>query len=436
MKFFALENDHRDETVINDTQDEYSDLDIHNELTEELENGSESISEAMESIKTLSKFHDLLSSSIKSQSGLDECSYEATRLSIEAIRIRLDMPSIDTKIPSIENFKSTSSRIASTKITLEAGVIDTIKNIWKGVIFHLKRIGENIVDWFRTYASVYKKYLSILDDYEKKVVTMNKKANIKKMVFTARSLSRQFTLNGTSADYESSKKLISYTKDVATNAIKHADNFVSFVKDLHKETSSNNFDLKKTFSRLKNIEDSLIKSLPTHQDPTTKISNRQSYGPFLGYEFVTTQIGVFKYDENGTEFVYYEVSNYHGHSTSKTIEPIPADKISEAIKLTKDYASSSLLTFEKYKSWIDDIFEISDFLEYLVSTSKWYIVTGEEEDRSRVYVDAIRRISETVMELITYIYLWIPRISFRGYRAMVRYIGLSLNNLEDPASIV
>lgn len=197
--FYSLENDDVPSDVSTDdyveTKAEVDDAseEVASDTTE-VEEMTTSVDDGVEASDTLVDLGSEVSKKVDDGEGLSESAARIAEITIESIRVRLGMPPSIGRMPSMESFKSPRSRVEATKIALEAGIVDTLKNIWKKI----KEISTKIWEKIKMFLSNLSKNYDSLD---KHINTLKSRASGLDSKLTGKeienkSLAKAFSING------------------------------------------------------------------------------------------------------------------------------------------------------------------------------------------------------------------------------------------------
>lgn len=200
-KFFAFENDESvvegtgsDETLPETTA---AAQEAHEEITSAAANVDEVIEATQEGVDAsteLTQHADNVAAQIDKGEGLSEDAAKATEIAIESIRNRLGLPKRVGRMPSMESFKSPRSRVEATKVALEAGIVDTLKAIWK----RITEFASMVVDKVKNIvASLTKNYEKLEEQIKAlKERASNAKGEKDKSTIDSAKLAGAFSIDG------------------------------------------------------------------------------------------------------------------------------------------------------------------------------------------------------------------------------------------------
>lgn len=150
-------------------------VEVEQEVAEVAE-GGEAIEEGMEAADQLEQVEEVVEQAVEEGEGLDPVAAEAIKLAVEAICARVGAnPKAVYALYATENFQSTSSRKANTKIALE-GVGEFLKDMWKKIKAALQRLWAKAKEFFDKHFSSLGRVKSALESMKAKVAASSGKA--------------------------------------------------------------------------------------------------------------------------------------------------------------------------------------------------------------------------------------------------------------------
>jgi len=424
MKLFALEN----EPIIADVPDDpnafvevETTIGQIEHLAEEVIQDHLNVEAALESIDTLCDLSGVVQGAIDDKVGLDQYSAEAVRVTLESIQIRLGMPA---KKLAMEGFANPDTRLTMTEAALESNILDSISRIWTGIANHLTRIWNNISDFFHSYVSVYKKYLKMLDELEIKLEGKSK-GTMKKSEFNDSTIARQLTYDGTTANAESASKLMDNTNKLSTKAFTVVEKTIDLTSKVLKELTAEKYNFEPIFKELMKFEEELLKSLPQTNEGHSVFDKTRKFGPTIGYNFM--DVGNVTIVIDGSAYEFDMVNIERGKSIVSMVSAIQPSEIAMMIKETKTFAKTSLSIMSKDVAVFKVMAKLYEILPQITRTIQSMM---KKDPQNKQYVRLINRFITSIIQLTHEIYFEIPYYSFRGLRAMTRYIEMSINNIK------
>jgi hypothetical protein len=112
-----------------------------------MEDGYETIDDAMGDVDTLEDISDAMQDSIDEGTGMDEDAAEIAQIATEAIYRRLGIRNARS-MPSLESYSSVNSRLHATRIAQE-GIMDSIQKAMGAVSEFTKQMTDNLSEFYK-----------------------------------------------------------------------------------------------------------------------------------------------------------------------------------------------------------------------------------------------------------------------------------------------
>ena len=143
-------------------------VDVEQEVGDIGEN-AEAIDEGMGAVDQLEEVQDVVEQAAEEGGGLDPVAAESLRIAVEAICARVGAnPKAIYSLYATENFRSTSSRKANTRIALE-GVGEFLKDMWKKIKSALQRLWEKVRAFWDKHVSSLGRIKKALESMKQRV---------------------------------------------------------------------------------------------------------------------------------------------------------------------------------------------------------------------------------------------------------------------------
>jgi hypothetical protein len=161
-------------------------VEVEQEVTETGDDTS-AIEEGMAAADQLEQVEEVVAGAVEEGEGLDPVAAEAIRIAVEAICARVGAnPKAVYALYATENFQSSSSRKANTKIALE-GVGEFLKDMWKKIKAALTRLWTKAKEFFAKHVSSLGRVKKALESMKQKVAQSTGKVKDKAYIEEAPS---------------------------------------------------------------------------------------------------------------------------------------------------------------------------------------------------------------------------------------------------------
>lgn len=158
----------------------------------QIEDLETAIEEAVEDLDTLDEIKDVMEGSAEAGEGMSPEGAEVAEIAVEAICARLGFR--NTKVmPSLESFGSSSSRLAATRISVEA-IGERIKQGWEAVKKAIKSLFDMVADFIYKHLTAAGRLPKVVADLSKKVNDF-KEGQLKSKVFANEAIAKSFALS-------------------------------------------------------------------------------------------------------------------------------------------------------------------------------------------------------------------------------------------------
>ena len=271
------------------------------------------ISTGIKEIDTLEAVANQLENSIPG-GGVEPLSARIAEMAVESIYNRLGINK--RAMPSLEDFNSTSSRIAATKLAVE-NIRETVQKAWKAICEFFKKLYNSIVNFIK---STLQK-LGFIDSYEKKA---------KKAKETLSTIDETYLRNPPPkfSELVESFELDKYIRSVLNKKYNTAKDLENCIKQMHRVLTLSVFDSKVEQTKLADSIEKGIKFMKWEKDdsPFTEASDYLGLNDSL-FETIDNKL-IFKdiywttqgmgliltNDKRSLEFKYIEVFEEYGHT--------------------------------------------------------------------------------------------------------------------------
>jgi hypothetical protein len=196
------------------------------------------ISEAIEDSQTLDKIKDVLEDSIESGEGLDETAAEITEVAIESICMRLGIQRESRLLPATESFGSTTSRLAATRIALEAAE-NIFVRMWKAIKSALTSVAQAVKEFLTKYFTALGKIENLYTTLKTSVDGLDPAKKAEDADIESESLAYALG-NGGNATYDSAVNVLKAQDSFTTNVLLSSSVLVDVSKEL--VSALNNLD--------------------------------------------------------------------------------------------------------------------------------------------------------------------------------------------------
>ncbi len=175
QKLFALENADLEnqgtpELEASPEQGEVADVqvDVGDDMGE-MEEVAAGVEEGVGAADQLEEVQDVVEQAAEQGEGLDPVAAEAVRLAVEAICARVGAnPKAMYSLYAVENFRSSSSRKANTRVALE-GIGEFLKSLWEKIKAALTGLWEKVTAFWNKHLSSLGRTLKALEAMKNKV---------------------------------------------------------------------------------------------------------------------------------------------------------------------------------------------------------------------------------------------------------------------------
>jgi hypothetical protein len=140
-------------SVSEDELDAISDIPETQEETGELTEHAEAVDEAVDAAGDLDEVQEVVEKSIEEEGGLSPVAAEAVRIAVESICARIGAsPKGLFSLYATENYKSSSARLANSKLALE-GIMDFLRELWEKIKKAVKGLWDKLVAFWEKHIS-------------------------------------------------------------------------------------------------------------------------------------------------------------------------------------------------------------------------------------------------------------------------------------------
>ena len=140
-------------SVSEDELDAISDIPETQEETGELTEHAEAVDEAVDAAGDLDEVQEVVEKSIEEEGGLSPVAAEAVRIAVESICARIGAsPKGLFSLYATENYKSSSARLANSKLALE-GIMDFLHELWEKIKKAVKGLWDKLVAFWEKHIS-------------------------------------------------------------------------------------------------------------------------------------------------------------------------------------------------------------------------------------------------------------------------------------------
>ena len=383
---------------------------------EEVESAETSIDDATDDLETLGSIQAVMADSVESGEGLDEQAAEIAEIAVEAICARLGIKTAGRIMPATESFGSVTTRVAATKIALEAveekskTIMESVKAAWAWIWQKIKEfIGKftGNIEALEKQAGVLKTKLAAAKDY----VPKDQAAELKD-----ESVVKAFTVSGKFAPSEVLKghvKLAAETTGLLDVTEKAVEEISASIKTAMTPDPVKADDFAKLVSsKLEGIRDAF--------------GGAAGIGPLINGGKV--KIGLDK-DANGdtTSFTVNVVSE-----TQNTVKSAKFLSVSEAESLLGE-VETLLKSIRDYKAIEDRVKKLeTSVIGKLTGAIKDF--KDSQSAHERKVIKQINTSSSAVNKVVTKAALSFPGMNLSAARSALSFIAKSLASLEAPAA--
>jgi len=178
-KLFAFEEMDTDvSTEIDEVSPEQAQAPVEaadlNEETGDIVDHAEAIDEAGDAVDNLEEVQEVIETAADEEGGLSPVAAEAIGIAIKSICARIGVqPKRLYSIYATENFSSSSTRMANTKIALE-GVREFLENLWDQIKKHIRSLWEKVKAFWAKHFSKVGRNFKMLEALDRRVGSLKK----------------------------------------------------------------------------------------------------------------------------------------------------------------------------------------------------------------------------------------------------------------------
>lgn len=384
----------------------------HDEVTSsttEVEEMQGAVDEGVEATDTLTDLGDTMAAKVADGEGLSEDAAKIAEITIESIRVRLGMPKTMGKMPSMESFRSPKSRQEATRIALEAGVLDTLKNIGTQIVEFIKRMIEK----FKVYFAGLIKNYGALENHLKKLKGMAEKVegSPNKAEIEKGSLATFFSKEGKS-NLETAMYAIS-TSEKFSKIFQEVGKYVAGKSDA---AAMADMDEAKAKTEAAAHSAGLVDVIKSAGLDAKTEGDTTKFGPLPGNQWLTV-----KADKDGGNTVSFEA----GKEPAKTIAALSKDEILKLINsaLTLVEGGKAIKDHEKLVSGsLNDMIKASGKI-----TSKMAKEVKGDEAKS-ASIKAAFKVIQGYTKALSSISSKLPGMHFATVKHSAEYAWASISN--------
>lgn len=143
--------------------------DVTDTATEVSDNVAQ-VDDAEADIADVEKIEEILEKGAASGEGVSEEAAQIAQIAVEGLQRRLSIRA--TRMPALESFRSSSTRLAATKIALE-GIGDTLSNAWDAVVKFFKMIWDKVKGFYKSLFDSNTRLMERAQKLKKRVNSMS-----------------------------------------------------------------------------------------------------------------------------------------------------------------------------------------------------------------------------------------------------------------------
>lgn len=432
---FAMEEAEITDVVANDSEiaEGMSEIDSEalerNEDAAEIEDLEMAIEDAMEDADTLEDIGEVMEESVESGEGLSPEAAEMAEIAVEAICNRLGIRNKKI-LPAMESFGSSSSRLAATRIALEA-TEETKKGIWNSIIEAFRRLGAMISEFFQKLMGGLPKVESVSKALREKLKTF-KGENPKTKVLDNPGLTKLFgSKSGATQAFANVADNLKFITEYQANLSTYSDGLMSEFGQLE---SVPFYKFKEKAEAGKKFAESVVKNAESLK--SADLTNGKAGFVLLDKELIVTQDSVS--DEGGVSdprvvFEYKEKDSTGG----KALEVLSASEMETLLKeIDKTVTDLKQIKSKGDPKKISDKFigAVNKAVKTTEKTSK------DSENKDQETADKLKYLknqAKNVSHLTTSVgrvYKDIPADALRTCHAALKYVQLSMKQYGEQSA--
>ena len=434
----ALEGDEEDDVIV-ETPASEEDL---VEATAEVEAGAADVqdesveiqdldgamNDASEGVDELEQIQDVMEESVESGEGVSETAAEIAEIAVESIRRRLGIKRNKTAFPAMESFVGRNSRLASTKIAVEAINID-INGIWKSIQKAFHDLMERLVAFLKTLFSQTASSIKAAEALKAKVAGLDD-SSVSEKELESRDIATAF-YSGVRTDGETLAAILENHLKLTKAAVESGRDIVAGAKDLGEGIKSLSLDE----TKLKSIVDSMTDGFDsiTNKDLQKKFfSYTKSYvGPLVGGNGFAVETMI---DEHvGFKFAFIPLESKQ-HDTNK----VPTLSLADITKTCDTVIELAKATddFKKNEGVLKDVGKNIDvIIGSVIKVAE--LVNEGEGDKAKETKDTIahaKKMVDGLKSAISTVSAKIPASNVQACKAALRYASLSAKQYSAAAA--
>ena len=167
--------------ISDDELDSVQELPVVQDENEEIGEHAEAIDEAVDATGDLDEVREVVEKSIEEEGGLSPVAAEAVRIAVESICARVGAsPKSLFSLYATENYKSSSARLANSKLALE-GIGEFIRNLWEKIKKAVKSLWDKLVAFWEKHFSTLGRLSKTLNSLYDKVGSIKGKVEEKEV---------------------------------------------------------------------------------------------------------------------------------------------------------------------------------------------------------------------------------------------------------------
>jgi hypothetical protein len=400
-----------------------------NEEAAEIEDLEMAIEDAMEDADTLEDISKVMEDSVESGEGLSPEAAEMAEIAVEAICNRLGIRNKKI-LPAMESFGSSSSRLAATRIALEA-TEETKKSLLDTVIEAFKRLGDIISDFFQRLMGGLPKVESVSKALGQKLEKFEDK-NPKTKILDNPGLAKLFgSKSGPASAFTNVEKNLKFISEYQANLSTYSGDLMSEFGQLE---SISFYKFKEKAEANKKFAESVVKSAESLK--SDDLTNGETGFVLLDKKLVITQDEVSNEGGVSDPKVIFEYEE-KGSTGGKTLEVLSASEMKTLLKAV----DKTVADLKQIKSKGDPKKISAKFIDAInkaVKTTEKASKDSENKDQETAdKLKYLKNQARNVSQLTTSIgrvYKDIPADAVRTCHTALKYIQLSMKQYGEQSA--
>ena len=263
-----------------------ADAEVDSDLGETSEMSSD-IEDAEQGAEQLEEIKEVMERSVEEGEGLDENAAEIAEIAVEAICARLGYRKSSSIMPATEEFGSSKSRVAATRVAIES-IGETVDKIWTAIKETLKNLWAKISQFAIGLIKNAEKQIKHLENLQDRAKGINGKATMEKNTIDSKGLARGFSING-KANLSTAEEIFTRTKTLLTHGNTFSDILASYTDKVKDAVKSNGFDnsiLTNFGTATRNAMSKLDRASGVTGPKAASEKDVEYYGPYAGCKMI------------------------------------------------------------------------------------------------------------------------------------------------------